>query len=1060
VTRSVLAVTVAALVSATTVARAQPDPAPDPAPVPPAVVPPSPPAAPEEGGPRWSEWRIQGTLLEPEATVRAMLATTMNAHATLGPTARAAISQAAEVIGYHLIGLGTATVGGKVVAILSLAPIPVVRSVVVDVDQGLVDVLTGSPLLDDQVAKRLRIRVGARLPWDPQLRANALRDETRRIEGYLHDEGFFDAKVVLSPTPSGTYGIRIDVDVEIGAEYKIDKDRVTIETGGGQGVAPAEIKAQFSQQKECLVWRLCFGKARFTRARHAAALLRVTELYRRRGFPAVRVQSDFDPKTSFDRRTKTVRFTVRVDERREIDVVFEGNDKSRFPDDVLRKQLTFDEAASSDDFEAASSAAALVAYYQSKSNFDAQVTVDRVRFTAFDRIVFRIDEGDTRQVRSVSFLGNHAIATNVLADVVTIRVYRAIRILGTNPTLTATVLTEDADRVRRTYAERGFLAARVDVHASPDRETLGSAALTGSVLAAGRKNKDLHVRFDILEGPRTDVAEIRIEVLHDDGSPNPSEVLTAEACDAMLDQLAKTLGTKPTARRVLAAGDCAATLTDVAFEDEKLRSAGDGLRDYLWAQGRPRSGVELQVDAASVKQHRAVLVYKVALGAVRQLGTVVVRGNFRTRRSVILGELGFKPGAAVTSGMLAQGPRAVRSTGLFEAVNVELLNLDADKEVPVDAVIRVEERYDRRAQVDTEGGYSSQNGVFAKIKPALPNMFGLGIYTDVAVTYGSKYYALEVSSRIPRWLARRVSPVSFDTELTGYLRSQDTPRFGRLTTQGASIGLTRSWQRPASEKQTPYLIATSLRYDFRLRNRDEDALRPAGVDADQDKVPVATRTGSLGISLRYDTRADHRGQYNPLAAEKGGLLEASVSFASPYLLGQDTFVKASLMAQRFVPIGQRVVIRGDIRVDEGFPLGNSVLLPEVERFFAGGDNTVRGFDEDRLATEIIETGVPPLDGLRQIRVLPAGGNIRAVASIDGQLILVGRWLATALFVDAGMVRNRWTGIEKNDIRPGVGAALRILTPFGTITVEYAFPVFPHLGDDPSGRIHFGLAFRQ
>ena len=457
--RPVLAVTVA-LIAATTVARAQPDPAPDPAPVPPAVVPAPPPAAPSEGGPRWLEWKVQGTLLESEDTVRALLATTMNEHPTLGPTAREAIGQAAEVIGYHLIGLGTSNIGGKIVAVLSLAPIPVVRSVVVTVDQGLIPVLTGSPLLDDQVLKRLRIRVGARLPWDPQLRANALRDETRRIEDYLHDEGFFDAKVTLSAEPSGTYGLRISVEVEIGPEYTIDKGRVTIETGGGQGVAPAEIKAQFSQQKECLVWRLCFGRARFTRARHTAALTRVTELYRKRGFPAVRVQSDFDPKTSFDRRTKTVRFTVRVDERREIDVVFEGNDKGRFPDDVLRKQLTFDEAASSDDFEAASSAAALVAYYQSKGKFDAQVTVDRVRFTAFDRIVFRIDEGDQRQVRSVSFAGNHEVSTSVLAGVVTTRVYRAIRILGSNPTATATVLTDDADRIRAAYTQRGFLEAR------------------------------------------------------------------------------------------------------------------------------------------------------------------------------------------------------------------------------------------------------------------------------------------------------------------------------------------------------------------------------------------------------------------------------------------------------------------------------------------------------------------------------------------------------------------------------------------------------------------------
>jgi outer membrane protein insertion porin family len=1012
-----------------------------------------------DDGPAWTEWKLQGELLEPEATVRALLATTMDAHRTIDGESRTAIATATETIGYHLIGLGSVSEGGKTVAVLSVAPIPVVRSVTVDVDQdGFLNKFLGA-IINDEIERRIRLRPGARLPWDPQARTDALRDEEGRIQEYLRDEGFFEATARVRSTVDGKYGARITVDADLGPEYKTAQ--ITVDTGGGQGVSPSEIRGAFVRQKYCIVWRLCFGDALFSRTRHTEALAQIVNLYRKRGYPAVRVQSSFDPRTSFDRKSKTVRFTVRVDERRQIDVVFEGNEKSRFPDETLRKQLTFDEAQSSDDFEAASSAAAIAAYYQSKSRFDAQVTWSRERFSAFDRIVFRIDEGVTRQVKSVVFNGNSAVPASALAGVISTKKYQSIRVFAANSTATAQALLDDAEAIRRAYGQRGYLEARVDVHASPDKAALHSAARTGAMVAAARHAGDLHVQFDIVEGPRTDVKEIRLVVVRDPArSPAPTEPLAPETCDAALDELGKRMGAKLAEKHALPDGNCAATLTDFAYDEDKLRTAGDALRDWFWAQGRPRSGVQLDVDRASVARHQAVLVYSVALGAVRKVGKVVVRGNFHTQRRIILDELGFEEGVPLTSSMLAQGPRAVRSTGLFEAVNVELLDLDAASDAPVNAVVRVEERYDVRMQFEMEGGYSTQNGVFGKVKAAVPNLSGTGIYTDAAVTLGSKFSAFEVSGRIPRWLTARAFPTAFDTELTGYVRAQDTDRFGRLTTQGASIGATRTWQRGASEKYRPYLLAASLRYDFRLRNRDEDALRPAGVDADQEKVPVATRTGSLGMSLRFDTRRDHRGQYNPLAAERGGLVEATVSFASPYLLGQDTFIKASLMGQRFWPVGDRIVFRTDLRVDEGFPLGDSVLLPEVERFFAGGDNTVRGFDEDRLATEIIQTGVPPLDGLEQIRILPAGGNIRAVASIDGQLILVDRWLASALFIDAGMVRNRWSGIEPSDIRPGVGAAMRVLTPFGTITVEYAFPLFPHLGDDPSGRIHFGLAFRQ
>jgi outer membrane protein assembly factor BamA len=153
------------------------------------------------------------------------------------------------------------------------------------------------------------------------------------------------------------------------------------------------------------------------------------------------------------------------------------------------------------------------------------------------------------------------------------------------------------------------------------------------------------------------------------------------------------------------------------------------------------------------------------------------------------------------------------------------------------------------------------------------------------------------------------------------------------------------------------------------------------------------------------------------------------------------------------------VIRADLRYDQGIPLGGAVLLPEVERFFAGGDATVRGFDDERLATEIIQVGVPPLSNLQQIRILPAGGNIRVMSSLDAQ-IRIYKLFATALFADAGMISNQWSAVTPDTIRPSVGMALfRIVTPFGVFAWERAIPLRPQLGDDPRGRWHISFAAR-
>ncbi|TMQ11559.1 MAG: hypothetical protein E6J90_34480 [Deltaproteobacteria bacterium] len=295
--------------------------------------------------------------------------------------------------------------------------------------------------------------------------------------------------------------------------------------------------------------------------------------------------------------------------------------------------------------------------------------------------------------------------------------------------------------------------------------------------------------------------------------------------------------------------------------------------------------------------------------------------------------------------------------------------------------------------------------------------------------------------------------------VTAFHRLQDTPRFGQVTTNGATLTLSRTWERKRIGSRPARAITTGLHYDFRQRERPLDVLRPIGADNDQTQVPIGTSTGSAGISFEWEQRVDRQGTLSPLTPEDGFRFDVQASVASRYLGGQDTFLKLSTTGTRYLPIGQNLVLRADLRFDQGIPLGGAVLLPEVERFFAGGDATVRGYDDERLATEIVQVGVPPVNNIQQIRILPAGGNIRVMSSIDAQ-IRIYRLLATALFVDAGMIANEWATVTPDAIRPSVGIALvRIVTPFGVFAWERAIPLRPRLGDDPRGRWHISFAAR-
>ena len=1007
---------------------------------------------PSEGVPAtWSDFDVEGTLAEPAATVRALFAPIVGRYRALTDAARKDIEGIATSYGYHV---ALAARGPKLV--LQLSPLPIARKVLVDVDQGLFD-----SLVEDEIKHRMRIRVGTYLPWDPTDRRCELDDEQDRVAKYLRDEGYFEAEVKLTDTVLDR-GVELRVKVTLGHEYKADGGCVKVVNATALDVPEADIIKLF-EHKNCYPSSkfpvLCTGHGRFRSSQHKDDIDAVRKRFQQAGFPAVRVADNFDI-TSFDRRTKLVCFDVTIDQRRKLDVRFEGNDKDALPEEQLRQQLTFDTAGSSDDVEANESAKALTAYLQTRNYFDARVTWSRERFAPFDRIVFRLEPGHQREVRKIDFVGNKALSDGKLDSAIGTQANNVTASLfGASSTATAQQLSADVERIVDAYRRIGYRDARVRVTAATDELALDSAALAAGMVALDRGGGDLYVRYAIDEGPPTLLGRVEVDL----GGGDPA------LCEDALAKLAELLDA-PALATPSVPGKCIAAASDLAFHEDDVDAAKDKLREALWSKGRPRA----KVDYASsvIGPHQVAAVFKLSNTMPLKMGHVVIRGNFRTRDSVILGELRFHEGRPLTSDALAEAARRLRATGLFEAVILEPVDLDATNDGEVNAIVRVEERYDYRASVDFQLGYSSYNGAFVTIIPSAKNLFGLGMSFDVASTVGLdltqlvshnnlklKQLSIEPRFVIPSWLSRRISPIEFRTELSAFHRLQDTPRFGPLTTDGLTLAFAWSKVVQRTDKHAASSKTLGIHYDFRRRERQLDVLRPVGADFDETQVPITTDTGSVGVAAEWEQRTDRRGVLSPLAPEDGFRLEGQASFAAHVLGGQDTFIKVSAAGSKYWPVGDNLVVHADLRYDQGIPLGGAVLLPDVERFFAGGDTTVRGYDDDRLATEIVQVGVPPLSNVNQIRILPAGGNIRVMGSLDAQLRIY-KVFATALFTDAGLITNRWSSVSDTDVRPSIGMALvRIITPFGSFAFERAVPLRPQLGDDPRGRWHISFAAR-
>lgn len=1011
----------------------------------------------------WSGFEIQGQVTESESTLRGLFEPTMRRHRAMTDSARGDITKIASSFGYHLVGLGTKNSPQGIIAVITLSPLPLVRRIDVDVKQGFFEKFT-TPLFEEEIKRRLRVRVGSYLPWTPKERACDVFDEQRRVEEYLRDEGYFEAKVSTSQKKSGR-AVTLLLRVGLGPRYEVDAKQIKVaKRDDTANVTDDQIRETF-QHRSCYFKKICVGTKRFNRTDQQADVQSVVEKFHKAGYPAVRVRTDFDPLTSFDRRSKKVRFTVTIDARRKLDVYFEY-DRNVAKEEELRAQLTFNQAASSDDVEANESAKALTAFLQTKGYFEARVTFSRERFDPYDRITFRIDAGKIRDVQSVAFVGNKALDEEQLRDVIGTRESRfRARLFGDSTRATSAQLARDVDALVSLYKREGYREARVRVDAAPSPEGLGSAALTAALVGVDRAS-DVFVRFSITEGPPTMLSEVHV-ALGDGGeaiTTSPQQTL----CTQALRDLAELLG-EPQFALPSTPTTCAASAPSHKFKEDVVLDSRDQLKDRMFSHGRPRAKVSLET--RPIGGNRVAAFYRLSDVQPLTVGKIVVRGNFRTTDGTIRKLLDIDEGDLLTKDALAEGARRLRNSGLFDAVNVAMPDLENVSEGSVNAVVEIAERYDYRAQLDLELGGSTYNGLFVTVNPAFKNLLGRGISLDLRGTVGVNYYravqgdlvlkqlAAEALLRFPQWLTKGWSPVEFQTEINGFHRRQDTPRFGVLTTDGVTLSLLRTWQRQRIGNRAARAITLGPHYDFRLRERPVDVLRPLGADDDQTQVPISTRTGSIGASFEWEQRTDRRGVLSPLAPEAGFRLEAQLSIASQYLGGQDTFLKASAAGTKYWPIGDSLVIRADARYDQGFPLGGAVLLPEVERYFAGGDSTVRGYEDDRLATEIIQVGVPPLGNVSQIRILPSGGNIRVMSSLDAQL-RVWKLFATGVFVDAGLITNQWNTVTEDDIRPSVGMALlRIATPFGAFAIERAIPLRPQLGDNPRGRFHVSFAAR-
>jgi outer membrane translocation and assembly module TamA len=281
----------------------------------------------------------------------------------------------------------------------------------------------------------------------------------------------------------------------------------------------------------------------------------------------------------------------------------------------------------------------------------------------------------------------------------------------------------------------------------------------------------------------------------------------------------------------------------------------------------------------------------------------------------------------------------------------------------------------------------------------------------------------------------RVFQTLADAYLTGTAEQQIRPSF-KFARRAFSAEVARAVTRTTGVSGNYQIQRTEL-FDEEF-NQDEARL--------VDRLFPQVRLSSFSVSAVRDTRDD---QVSPTT---GRYASVNAQLAARRIGSEVGFIRSFLTAQVFqqVPGRTRIVVAASARVGlaSGFPRevtrrdengvpvvgpdGEPVLdviedLPASERFFAGGDTTVRGFALDQLGTEatIDQAG------------FPLGGNALAIFNIEMRVPVVGG-LGLVGFFDVGNVFARTASIDLTEMRGALGVGVRYASPVGPLRVDLGF----------------------
>lgn len=425
--------------------------------------------------------------------------------------------------------------------------------------------------------------------------------------------------------------------------------------------------------------------------------------------------------------------------------------------------------------------------------------------------------------------------------------------------------------------------------------------------------------------------------------------------------------------------------------------------DNGFPYARVTQGVEYEKDSSLVH-----LLYTIEEDIPATIGSIAFSGDFITSHKAMRQALVIQEGDPYSDAKIRDSKRNLNRLGAFRNIHIERIGL-TERAQEIHLAIRVEE--ERPYLIDFDLGYSSDDALTGGVKFVNNNAFGWAKRAQFTLLAGQERSRAEVSWIDPRLFGR-------DLVLSNsvFLDRNDDVAYDVLQA-GGNIGLYRQYHR----------TGFSLQYELTRNRLIGGSTTVAANDGRRDSA-----NSKISAGITFDTR-DKFSQ-----PTRGLYLFAQADLFNEIGGRRADFVKIRTGASHYFHLTRGIVFSQHGRLANIHSLGAS-NIPITERLFLGGEDTVRGFNEDSLG---------PIDSNGD----PIGGEVRWIYNAELS-VPVADGIRIAGFFDIGSLTNSYGAISAAQIRESAGVGLRYITPVGPLRADYAFKLNKNRGES-TGRFHF------